>query len=191
MAKIDETSVAAFENQTRTISAHAAEFGDRRRRQGRFDRVRRTDRQADRQQPRQIDAVLRQLTSGHQRFGRPVGAQIRVGMEQQNSRLLAQLVRRRGSDGCHRQQIATNHQRSPRQGRRSGFDNRFTDMAETASQRIQCHHRRISIVTGRTHRHHALAALGVNIAQSIRPSALSTVGEQIGEQQQKLLAISQ
>jgi len=129
----------------------------------------------------QIDNVLRQLTQATTALT-DQAAQIRVGMEQQNNRLLSQLadsVAQLDVTGGKLQQVVSVAVHGADQA-----STRFSDMTETASQRIGATTQDLHIMAERAET--TLAALGVNIAQ--QAASLAVVGDQIGEQQRLLSA---
>ncbi|MDE1901852.1 MAG: hypothetical protein KGI37_09445, partial [Alphaproteobacteria bacterium] len=176
LARID-ANIGAFERQTRTIveSAETAS-GAVTKASGVFGE------QAGKliDSSHQIDGVMRQLTAATSALA-DQSAQIRVGMEQQNTRLLTQLadaVAQMDVTGDKLQQITVVATQSA-----DTASARFADMTETASQRIAATTTDLAAAAQRSET--MLAALGANITQ--QAASLSVVGEQIGEQQ-KLLA---
>ncbi len=130
----------------------------------------------------QVDGVLRQLTQATTALT-DQAAQIRNGMEQQNNRLLAQLadsVAQLDVTGGKLQQIASVAVQGADQA-----SARFSDMTETASQRITASSQDLHAMTERAEA--ALSALGANVTQ--QAASLSVVGEQLSEQQ-KTLAVA-
>ena len=127
----------------------------------------------------QIDAVLRQMTQATTALT-DQAAQIRVGMEQQNNRLLSQLtdaVAQLDVTGGKLQQVVSIATQGADQA-----STRFTDMTETASRRIGAASQDLNIMAERAET--TLAALGANVTQ--QAASLTVVGEQIGEQQRLL-----
>ena len=180
IAKIGETTIA-FEKHTATMRDAAqtasdsvvkagAAFGEQ------------TGKLIDSSQ--QVDNVLRQMTQATAVLS-DQAAQIRIGMEQQNARLLVQLtdsVAQLDVTGGKLQQIV-----SVAVGGADQASTRFNDMTETASRRIGASTQELQGVAERTET--ALQALGANITQ--QAASLSVVGEQIGEQQRLLSAANE
>lgn len=178
LTKIDETSVQ-FERQTRGLSNAAvaatesvvkagAVFGEESSKliDGGF----------------KVDGVLRQLASATAAVAEQA-AQIRVNMEQQNMRLLAQLT-----DAVAQMDVTGGKLQQTVGMATQGVDHvatRFHDMTETASQRIGTASAGLHAVAERTES--TLAALGANVTQ--QAASLSIVSEQMAEQQ-RVLAIA-
>jgi hypothetical protein len=132
----------------------------------------------------QIDGVLRQLASATGALA-DQAAQIRVGMEQQNNRLLSQLV-----DSVAQMDVTGGRLQQIVSVATQGADQasiRFADMAETASQRLGASTQDLQNMAERTES--TLAALGANITQ--QAASLSVCGEQIDEQQKVLASANE
>ncbi|MDR3450489.1 MAG: hypothetical protein P4M15_12230, partial [Alphaproteobacteria bacterium] len=161
---------SAAENAAGAVIKASAEFGEQ------------TSKVIDGGQ--QLDGMLRQLTSASSAIA-DQAAQIRIGMEQQNNRLLSQLadsVAQMDVTGGKLQQLVSVATQGADQA-----SIRFADMTATASQRINVTAQDLNNVAERTET--TLAALGANITQ--QAASLSVVGEQMSEQQRLMAAANE
>ncbi len=174
--KLDETTTA-FQNSTTAMVVSA---------QTAADAVIKTSDTLDEQATKlmdggqQIAGVLNELTHATSALSEKASA-IRLGMEQQNSRLLMQLT-----DSVSQLDMTGNEFRKMIASVMQGSDQastRLAEMTETAGKHISTTTQDLYATADRVEK--TLTELGVNVTQ--QAATLTIVGDQIGEQQKTLL----